>query len=124
MMTVVHCSDRCLNLCVGRWSKARIFRRDQGARFRCFCAANGAKSPDSRVNRARTIRIKGGAKMHKFSSALAVLTAAIALAPGAQAQTKITIGIPTSPPNIVHMPAIVAKELGLYKKAGLDVDIV
>ena len=54
----------------------------------------------------------------------AVLAAAIMLPAAAQAQTKITIGIPTSPPNIVHMPAIVAKELGLYKKAGLDVDIV
>src|SRR6188474_2315573 len=62
--------------------------------------------------------------MHKFKSSLAVLAAAIMLPAVAQAQTKITIGIPTSPPNIVHMPAIVAKELGLYKKAGLDVDIV
>ncbi len=63
--------------------------------------------------------------MRKFSIALAVF-AAVALVPpvGAGAQTKITIGIPTSPPNIVHMPVIVAKDLGLYKKAGLDVDIV
>ena len=62
--------------------------------------------------------------MHNLRSSLAVLTAAILLPAAAQAQTKITIGIPTSPPNIVHMPAIVAKDLGLYKKAGLDVDIV
>ena len=62
--------------------------------------------------------------MHKFKSSLAVLAAAIMLPAVAQAQTKITIGIPTSPPNIVHMPTIVAKELGHYKKAGLDVDIV
>ena len=62
--------------------------------------------------------------MHKFKSSLVVLAAAIMLPAAAQAQTKITIGIPTSPPNIVHMPAIVAKDLGLYKKAGLDVDIV
>ncbi|MDI1344675.1 MAG: ABC transporter substrate-binding protein [Pseudolabrys sp.] len=64
--------------------------------------------------------------MRKFVySALAALAAATFAAPqAAQAQTKITIGIPTSPPNIVHMPVIVAKELGLYKKAGLDVDIV
>jgi putative hydroxymethylpyrimidine transport system substrate-binding protein len=60
-----------------------------------------------------------------FYPALAAL-AAVTVAPptAAQAQTKVTIGIPTSPPNIVHMPVIVAKELGLYKKAGLDVDIV
>lgn len=62
--------------------------------------------------------------MQNFKLSLAVLAAAIMLPAAAQAQTKITIGIPTSPPNIVHMPAIVAKELGLYKKAGLDVDIV
>ena len=50
--------------------------------------------------------------------------AGLALPGAASAQNKIVIGIPTSPPNIVHMPAIVAKELGLYKKAGLDVEIV
>ena len=61
--------------------------------------------------------------MRKFTLAMA-LSAALALPVAAQAQTKITIGIPTSPPNIVHMPVIVAKELGFYKKAGLEVDIV
>jgi len=59
-----------------------------------------------------------------YSTLAAVVVAALALPGGANAQQKITIGIPTSPPNIVHMPVIVAKELGLYKKAGLDVDIV
>jgi ABC-type nitrate/sulfonate/bicarbonate transport system substrate-binding protein len=34
------------------------------------------------------------------------------------------IRIPTSPPNVIHVPAIVAKDLRLYKKAGLDVEIV
>jgi NitT/TauT family transport system substrate-binding protein len=63
--------------------------------------------------------------MRRIYSTLALLvTAALALPGAANAQQKITIGIPTSPPNIVHMPVIVAKELGLYKKAGLDVDIV
>ena len=56
---------------------------------------------------------------------LAALAAAVTLgAATAQAQTKIVIGIPTSPPNVVHMPVIVAKDLGLYKKAGLDVETV
>ncbi len=59
-----------------------------------------------------------------FNKPLVLLVAALALPAAAHAQTKITVGIPTSPPNIVHMPVIVAKELGLYKKAGLDVDIV
>jgi NitT/TauT family transport system substrate-binding protein len=63
--------------------------------------------------------------MRTFYSTLAAAAAVALMLPGAAgAQTKITIGIPTSPPNIVHMPAIVAKELGLYKKAGIDVDIV
>src|SRR5512143_4067900 len=63
--------------------------------------------------------------MHKLCSSVALLAAAALMLPtAASAQQKIVIGIPTSPPNIVHMPVIVAKELGLYKKAGLDVDIV
>ena len=57
--------------------------------------------------------------MRKTFAALVMLTAVGLTLPGsASAQTKIVIGIPTSPPNIVHMPPIVAKELGLYKKAG------
>ena len=62
--------------------------------------------------------------MRKQLTTLAAADAALALSGAAQAQTKIVIGIPTSPPNIVHMPPIVAAELGLYKKAGLDVEIV
>lgn len=63
--------------------------------------------------------------MRKMYSTLAAFAVAALILPGAaNAQTKIVIGIPTSPPNIVHMPTIVAKELGLYKKAGLDVEIV
>src|SRR5262245_15259288 len=62
--------------------------------------------------------------MRRTYGILASLAAGLMLPGAASAQTKIVIGIPTSPPNIVHMPTIVAKELGLYKKAGLDVDIV
>ncbi len=62
--------------------------------------------------------------MRKLYSTLTALAAALLLPGLALAQQKITVGIPTSPPNIIHMPVIVAKELGLYKKAGLDVDIV
>ncbi len=62
--------------------------------------------------------------MRRFTRFSTFLIAALALPGVASAQTKITIGIPTSPPNIVHMPVIVARDLGLYKKAGLDVNIV
>lgn len=56
---------------------------------------------------------------------LAALAAALTLAAtAAKAQEKVVIGLPTSPPNVVHMPVIIAKDLGLYKKAGLDVETV
>lgn len=64
--------------------------------------------------------------MRRLSSVLAVLAAAALSWPGAaQAQNnKLTVGMPTTPPNVVHMPVIVAKDLGLYKKYGVDVDTV
>ena len=62
--------------------------------------------------------------MRKTFGFLVALAASLTLPGAASAQTKIVIGIPTSPPNIVHMPPIVAKELGLYKKAGIDAEIV
>lgn len=64
--------------------------------------------------------------MRRFLYPALAALAAVTFAPpmAAQAQNKITVGLPTSPPNIVHMPVIVAKDLGLYKKYGVDVDIV
>ena len=64
--------------------------------------------------------------MRKLYSTLAVLAAAALALPGAaNAQAdKLVVGMPTTPPNVVHMPVIVAKELGLYKKYGVDVDFV
>ncbi len=59
-----------------------------------------------------------------YSTLAAIAAVALTLPSVANAQQKAVIGIPTSPPNIVHMPVIVAKELGLYKKAGIDVEIV
>lgn len=56
----------------------------------------------------------------------AAVTGAVSLsAPnGASAQMKLSVGMPTSPPNLVHMPMYVAQDLGLYKKEGLDVEIL
>jgi ABC-type nitrate/sulfonate/bicarbonate transport system substrate-binding protein len=62
--------------------------------------------------------------MRKTCLFAVVAAAALAMPAVASAQTKIVIGVPTSPPNIVHMPPIVAAELGLYKKAGIDAEIV
>ena len=65
--------------------------------------------------------------MRGFTSGLAAtVAAALLLLPHtATAQTnKLTVGMPTTPPNIVHMPVLVAKDLGLYKKYGVDVETV
>ena len=58
-------------------------------------------------------------------SAMVIAAAILVAGPGeGWAQTKLSVGMPTSPPNIVHMPMYVAKDLGLYKAAGLDVEIL
>ena len=64
--------------------------------------------------------------MRKFYSTLAVLAAAVlALPAAANAQAnKLVVGMPTTPPNVVHMPVLIAKDLGLYKKYGVDVETV
>jgi len=57
--------------------------------------------------------------------ATGLVAAAIFAAPqAAMSQTKISVGMPTSPPNIVHIPIYVAKDLGYFKKEGLDVEIL
>lgn len=62
--------------------------------------------------------------MRKLHSILAVAAAAALALPGtANAQSnKLVVALPTTPPNIVHMPVLIAKELGLYK--GLDVSTI
>jgi NitT/TauT family transport system substrate-binding protein len=56
---------------------------------------------------------------------VAFVAAALAVPGAALAQSnKLVIGMPTSPPNVVHMPVIVALDLGLYKKYGADVSVV
>jgi ABC-type nitrate/sulfonate/bicarbonate transport system substrate-binding protein len=64
--------------------------------------------------------------MRKLYLPLAAMAAAAFMLPGAaHAQAnKLVVGLPTTPPNVVHMPVIVARELGLYKKYGVDVETV
>jgi NitT/TauT family transport system substrate-binding protein len=64
--------------------------------------------------------------MHKLKTALAAVAAAALLLPAAAlAQAnKLVVGMPTTPPNVVHMPVIVGIDLGLYKKYGVDVSTV
>lgn len=51
--------------------------------------------------------------------------AAMLAAPGlANAQNKLVVAMPTTPPNIVHMPVHIANDLGLFKKYGLEIKVV
>lgn len=51
------------------------------------------------------------------------ISAALLAAPGAaSAQTKLIVAMPTTPPNIVHMPVHIANDLGLFKEEGLIVE--
>jgi NitT/TauT family transport system substrate-binding protein len=99
-----------------RWACGRI--ACEGTRGRKGAVNHNAGKKNHRR------QLTGGQMMRRIYS-LAALAAAVTLgASAAQAQTKVVIGIPTSPPNVVHMPPIVAKDLGLFKKEGLDVEIV
>jgi NitT/TauT family transport system substrate-binding protein len=52
-----------------------------------------------------------------------LFVAALIAAPGAgNAQHKITVAMPTTPPNIVHMPIYIARDLGVFSKYGLTVE--
>jgi len=43
---------------------------------------------------------------------------------GALAASKLSIGMPTSPPNLVHMAPYIARDLGYMKEAGIDLEIL
>jgi NitT/TauT family transport system substrate-binding protein len=50
--------------------------------------------------------------------------AAIAAPGSANAADKLIVAMPTTPPNIVHMPVHIANDLGLFKKYGLEIKVV
>lgn len=57
--------------------------------------------------------------------AVAVLAVGVlAAAPASHAQDTLVVGMPTTPPNVVHMPVIVAIDLGLFQKHGVTVKTV
>jgi NitT/TauT family transport system substrate-binding protein len=61
-----------------------------------------------------------------YSRLAAVLAIGALAAPVAsQAQDNVlVVGMPTTPPNVVHMPVLVANDLGLFKKYGVTVKTV
>jgi len=47
------------------------------------------------------------------------------LAPSdAQTRRKVVFGVPVTPPNLVHIPPYVAKELGFFNESNIDVEFV
>ncbi len=54
---------------------------------------------------------------------LCALAAWLELGGPAAAATKVTFGMPTTPPNLVHMTPWVAKDQGFFAEEGLDVEI-
>jgi NitT/TauT family transport system substrate-binding protein len=62
--------------------------------------------------------------MRLTRSSLVLLATALLAVPGtAGAQNnKLVVGMPTTPPNVVMMPVLIAKELGLYK--GVEVETI
>jgi NitT/TauT family transport system substrate-binding protein len=63
--------------------------------------------------------------MAKLRTATFLSAAALCAAPSfANAAEKLVVAMPTTPPNVVHMPIHIAIELGLFKKHGLTVETV
>ena len=42
----------------------------------------------------------------------------------AQAKRKIVFGVPVTPPNVVHLPPYIAKEMGFFGEQNIDVEFV
>lgn len=70
-------------------------------------------------------RTWSAAGAHGRALVSATLLAGLACAPhAALAQGKVSIGMPTAPPNIVHMPVHIAVDLGYFKAEGLTAELV
>jgi NitT/TauT family transport system substrate-binding protein len=62
--------------------------------------------------------------MRLFSAKASSLAFAALALPAAAIAQDLTVGMPTSPPNVVHMPVLIAQDLGLYDKYGVSVETV
>ena len=61
----------------------------------------------------------------KFRCIAPLAFAALISATGlAAAQQTLTVAMPTTPPNLVHMPVHIANDLGLFKKNGLNIKVI
>ena len=60
---------------------------------------------------------------------ICLLVAWISLALGSQAteaqtKRKVVFGVPVTPPNVVHLPPYIAKEMGFFNDLNIDVELV
>jgi NitT/TauT family transport system substrate-binding protein len=62
--------------------------------------------------------------MRKASAILFLLAGAMLAGPSVARAQDLVVGMPTSPPNIVHMSVLIADDLGLYKKHGISVKTI
>jgi NitT/TauT family transport system substrate-binding protein len=56
--------------------------------------------------------------------ACGLVAAVLGLPESGNAQNQLVVAMPTTPPNIVHMPVHIANDLGLFKRDGLEIKIV
>jgi len=42
----------------------------------------------------------------------------------AQSKRKVVFGVPVTPPNVVHLPPYIAKEMGFFNEVNIDVELV
>ena len=64
-----------------------------------------------------------------MKKAIGLLLAGICLTFGlntaeAQSKRKVVFGVPVTPPNVVHLPPYVAKEMGFFNDVNIDVELV
>ena len=58
------------------------------------------------------------------TTTMMLVAALLAASNLANAQNQLVVAMPTTPPNIVHMPMHIANDLGLFKKEGLEIKVV
>ena len=42
----------------------------------------------------------------------------------AQTKRKVVFGVPVTPPNVVHLPPYIAKDMGFFDELNIDVELV
>jgi NitT/TauT family transport system substrate-binding protein len=62
--------------------------------------------------------------MRKASAIVSLLAGIMLASPAMGRAEDLVVGMPTTPPNIVHMSVLIAQDLGLYKKHGTSVKTI